>query len=475
MVGTELGPEAGRLDAYLAAPPRSLDSLTRARIWKSAASILAHGPTGPQRDQSATGLALGYVQSGKTTSITALIAHAADEGYRVVVALLGVTNLLLDQNTSRIESALGIGVRSDYRWVVVKNPQGRRGASELRGWLDRDRIILIPVLKHAGRLKALAGVLREVGVHDMPVMIVDDEADQASLNTKVGSDQESETYAAVSLLKVAAPRHLYVQYTATPYAPLLLGGDDHLAPTFLESLEPGPGYTGGREFFIDEAARVIRPIPTGDEQTPKGLPTQLPGSLVSALANFIAGCALILSREPDAAPISMLVHSTHKNDVQERYRFLIERRLGQWKRQLDDPDSGVTLPTDIRDERDRLLAAGALPVGEGDFLSRVRHVVREATLWLVNSASDVKKIDWTVAPIHILVGGDKLDRGFTVEGLTVSYMNRPASPQVDTLEQRARSSDTEGIYCRTASSLPGRARSRVSGALSSLSTTCALN
>ncbi|MGF3894930.1 Z1 domain-containing protein, partial [Staphylococcus aureus] len=69
----------------------------------------------------------------------------------------------------------------------------------------------------------------------------------------------------------------------------------------------------------------------------------------------------------------------------------------------------------------------------------------------MNSAADIDKVDWNVAPIHILVGGNKLDRGFTVEGLTVTYMNRPASSQVDTMEQRARAFGYRGDllpYCQ---------------------------
>ena len=81
----------------------------------------------------------------------------------------------------------------------------------------------------------------------------------------------------------------------------------------------------------------------------------------------------------------------------------------------------------------------------------MKFVISEAMTWLVNSAADVNKVDWHVSPIHILVGGNKLDRGFTVEGLTVTYMNRPASPQVDTLEQRARAFGYRGDllpYCQ---------------------------
>jgi hypothetical protein len=437
MGDVELGDEAGRLDGSLASPPMSLDVGARAGIWGSASALLSHGPLAQGGLEGATGLALGYVQSGKTTSITALLALAADDGYRLMVALLGTTNLLLDQNTARIQGAL-VGDRVDYRWVTLPNPKGRQAATKLADWLDRGRVLLVPVLKHAGRLNALADALAEAGAERTPTIIIDDEADQASLNTKVRAQDESETFAAIQRVRAAVPNHLYVQYTATPYAPLLLEPDDHLSPDFVEMLNPGPGYTGGREFFIDNADRVVRPIPTLDEQAPRGLPTGLPASLVDALGSFVAGTAMLLGNALDTAPVSMLIHSTHKNDVQARYQFLLERRLRQWKQQAEDAERADALPPEIVAERGRLLRAGARDLPDDAFIEQVRFTLRESTVWLVNSASDVKKIDWRVAPVHILIGGNKLDRGFTVEGLTVTYMNRPASPQVDTLEQRAR-------------------------------------
>ena len=132
----------------------------------------------------------------------------------------------------------------------------------------------------------------------MPVLIIDDEADQASLNTEVNQGLESRTYDALTQLRAAVPRHLYVQFTATPYAPLLLEPDDHLRPDFIELLQPGEGYTGGREFFVDHADVVVRPIPTLDEQAPRSLPTQLPKSLVEAFGSFVAGTALLLAKRP---------------------------------------------------------------------------------------------------------------------------------------------------------------------------------
>ena len=121
-----------------------LNAEERARLWASADRILKHRSA----DSSALGLALGYVQSGKTTQMIALTAAAYDAGYRVVVALLGSTNLLLDQNSSRFIEKLQIDVRRDFRWVSIKNPSGKNGISKISENLEKDRIIFIPVLKH---------------------------------------------------------------------------------------------------------------------------------------------------------------------------------------------------------------------------------------------------------------------------------------------------------------------------------------
>jgi len=433
--------ETARLDGILAT---SMDGPTRAHVWKSAESILSHGPLGAGAAESTT-LALGYVQSGKTTSITALTAAAADQGYQVIVALLGSTNLLLDQNRSRLEAALGIGVRDDYVWVSEVNPANDSAGKRLHEFVERGRRCLVPVLKHAGRISAVGKQLEKLPA-GTPVLIIDDEADQASLNTS--SDAESRTYAAIKVLRGAVPNHQYVQYTATPYAPLLLDTADILSPQFVEFLTPGKGYTGGKEFFIDGAERVARNVPFLDEQASTSPPLELQHSLAQALSAFLAGSAILLEHEAASPPISMLVHSTARNDVQSRYEFLIRRRVERLREELNE--SGV-VPELIAEERRRLVANGVHDIGDSTFVERLRLVLRETTIWLVNSAADVNKVDWHVAPIHILIGGNKLDRGFTVEGLTVTYMNRPASPQVDTLEQRARAFGYRGDllpYCQ---------------------------
>lgn len=411
---------------------KNLGEVERNRLWTASQNILSKRPI----NGSSTGLALGYVQSGKTTQMIALSAAAHDAGYRIVVALLGSTNLLLDQNSNRFEESLRIGSRDDFRWVSIKNPSGRTGIAKIAENLEKGRTILIPVLKHKGRITQLAEVLEACGLSNQPALILDDEADQASLNSAVNDDSESKVYEAIGLLRNALPQHLYVQFTATPYAQLLLEPDDRLALEFVEFLTPGKGYVGGREFFIDNADTVIRSIPIMDEQSANTKLIDLPSSLKAATANFIAGSALLLVNDPSAKTISMLVHSTHKNKVQSVYHYLIKNLLRKWRESIDGEFSQI--PELIKFERAKLVSNGASDVSDELFLEKVEYVLKEAILWLVNSASDVKKIDWLEGPIHILVGGNKLDRGFTVEGLTVTYMNRPTSDQIDTLEQRAR-------------------------------------
>jgi hypothetical protein len=386
-----------------------------------------------------TGLVLGYVQSGKTTAMMALMAAAADRGYSIIIAFLGSTNLLLQQNSDRIVKKLGIHERNDYRWVSMINPKGTTASNEITGWLTKGRVIFIPVLKHSGRITDLATTLENVPrVANSRVLILDDEADQASLNTLVRSGSESRVYSAIDELRRVLPQHAFIQFTATPYAPLLLEADDPLFPRFVEFLEPGPGYTGGREFFIDRADMVVRYISSADEQTPKKLPIELPQSLESALWNFIIGSAVLNSTVRDSTPISMLIHPSPRKDVQERYHFLIIRKFALMSKEVVDAASFADLPKIARDEYSRLISSGVKRLDENDLLGDIKYVLSELKIWLLNSATAVKKVDWNVSPFHILVGGNKLERGFTVEGLTVTYMNRPSSDQVDTIEQRAR-------------------------------------
>lgn len=441
-VSSCFGPESR---AFLERLDPAIGRRDRDLIMASASRILAfHAPP-----EAKSVLALGYVQSGKTTSMSALCALAADAGFSVVVALLGTKHILVNQNLERLEEALGISSASNraYRWV--SGPQlGRQMTSRtLTDLLDptRGRTILFPLLKNRQNMDRLTDLLSSVAnMAFYKCLIIDDEADQASLNTRPAQPTPSSVYSALARLRGALPGHLYVAYTATPYAPLLLDPSDPLMPQGVEFLQPGAGYTGGREFLVEAADRVVRTIPSLDvtQRTTVAI-SSLPGSLISACGAYFAGAGILLHTHQATPPISMLVHSTQSNALQATYEHLLKRLVASLRGRLDRGDDplGCRLGRAIASERARLeqfLPADGQILTDEEFWKVVHRAVSEVMIWLVNSRSALQKISWQVSPTHILVGGNKLDRGFTVEGLTVSYMNRRASDQIDTLEQRAR-------------------------------------
>jgi hypothetical protein len=399
-------------------------------IWHHSSNLLDAKQSGHQ-----VALALGYVQSGKTTAMSALSAMAADQGYRLIIAILGNTILLQNQNRSRLEEYLGVDERN-YFWQPIPEIKSGVTGGLISDALTRNRTVLVTLIKNATVIRKLAKELSAINLANIDALIIDDEADQASLNTKPGSERDSATYSAIKELRQQLDNHYVVQYTATPYAPLLIPINDPLSPTHVEFLTPGKGYTGGREFFITNRERVVRFIPDSDEQKSSKIIDVLPPSIEFAIANFIAGAGLLYNQIEGAAPVSMLVHSSFKNDVQSRYNFLIDTYVRKMAADTDIKNSyfgGL-----ISQERQKLVAVGVTDVAEDRFWELVVFVLKELTIWLINGASDVKKVNWNQTPFHLLIGGNKLDRGFTVEGLTVTYMNRPASDQIDTLEQRAR-------------------------------------
>lgn len=419
------GVEQARLDQRIS--PFILE-LDRNNIWASAHRLLdSHNP-----GESQCSLALGYVQSGKTTSMGALAAAAADRGYKVIVAFLGSTLLLLDQNRSRLESLLGVE-EQNYAWVTLPNIRGKNSAAEIKSFLSRSRFVFLPVIKNARQIRKIEAALAELEMTG-PTLIIDDEADQASLNTRPTKPTPSSTYHAIVSLRQAVPNHLYVQYTATPYAPLLLPPGDPLMPTAVEFLTPGTGYTGGREFFFTHEHSAIRTIPLSDESTKHQI-AELPQSLLGAFAAFVAGATILSTIDESSPPISMLVHPTHRTNAHKRYVFLLTRFVAT----LREEGLGFRKFDDLlQREYTRLVANGATDIGVQEMLRIAPEVLHELQLSEVNSAAEVNSINWNFSKFHLLVGGNKLDRGFTVEGLTVSYMNRKASEQLDTTEQRAR-------------------------------------
>ena len=187
----------------------------RASARKHGAFLRAH-PILVVRHPNALGLVVGYVQSGKTTSMIAAAAMGRDNGFGLVIFIAGTSDILLEQSRNRLESSLRLGDPSAYRrWVHLPSPKPAAGATrltaELEDWLDghTDRsTVLVTVMKQHKHLKDLADVLKEaaerVNLVQIPALVFDDEADQASLNLKSQPGRESATYRDLRLVRSQA-------------------------------------------------------------------------------------------------------------------------------------------------------------------------------------------------------------------------------------------------------------------------------
>ena len=407
-------------------------------VVETAASILGRCPTPTDIDRRITGLALGKVQSGKTLSYTSLIALAIDNGYRVTVVLAGTKNPLLEQNYTRLYNDLEAG-RPNL--TPFRNPIPQ-DAEVVRSVLHGDGHALIVVLKNRKRLEDARRVLATPELRGSPTLIIDDEGDEASLNTQFRSGRWSAIYKSILRLRDTLQVHAYVAYTATPQANLLIAGIDGLSPDFGVLVEPGHGYCGGATFFGLDRDRYVRPVPLAEAED--GQIWGVPNGLRQATATFLVGGAIRHLRESNEWH-SMLIHNSNLRADHERLQTAIRNLIGLWRESLslpdDDPAKRELMSLMWVAYEDLCSTVQDPPTWE-----KVREQLRDETwlveVWMVNSLPLGRDPIGTPFRLknNILVGGNMLGRGVTIEGLAVTYITRRAKNETnaDTMEQRAR-------------------------------------
>lgn len=424
-------------------------------IREAAASILARSVPPTAETGHETGLVVGYIQAGKTMSFETVIALARDNGFQIIIVVAGISNPLLEQSTDRLQRDLGLDdPNRPRRWMHFQNPSADAATVQaihdaLDDWRDPEtpsefkKTVLITVLKNHRRLQELTDTMRALNMDGVPVLIIDDEADQAGLNNEVAQQQESTTYRCFMELRQSLRTHTYLQYTATPQAPLLVSIIDSLSPNFVQVLEPGDDYVGGQEFFEDGLTH-IREIPPEEVPSNANPLNEPPESLLEALRVFMIGVTAGIRKDSNTGNRSMLVHPSQRTAHHQEYCDWVRSIVGEWKRILELPDSDPDkqeLLEDLRGAHEDLkrTVGETLPTFE-ELVPYLRFAFRNTRVLEVNAREGrTPVVDWNSAYGWILVGGQAMDRGFTVEGLTVTYMPRGVGAgNADTVQQRAR-------------------------------------
>ncbi|MBK9512722.1 MAG: hypothetical protein IPO05_03645 [Flavobacteriales bacterium] len=422
----------------------------RENLRKSTTHILSqcsppHGPGGRR-----TGLVVGYVQSGKTASFTAVTAMAADNGYPLIIVLTGTKNNLQKQSADRLEEDLQLKTRKKRKWRHLREPGKNEGTAIrqiLEDYRDKDpdgHVALVVLKKHKAVLKKFMAALKGIDLNGVPVILIDDEADQASLNARVNQDEESPTYSQICQLRDLFDNHTFLEYTATPQANLLISVLDVLSPQFAEVIQPGGDYVGGVEFFRGESASLVRDIPVGELPVRKGPVGDVPPTLLEALRLYFLGVAAGYVTGDEGGNRTMFIHPSRETDLHGEFAFRTRQIMSRWAETLGFPQDDIDR-LDLLDSFKKCYDDLHQTVGEelptwDELQAHLRKAIRRASVDEVNSVKgSTEIINWGAQYARVIVGGQALDRGVTIEGLTVTYMPRGVGTgAADSLQQRAR-------------------------------------
>lgn len=412
------------------------------------------------------GLVVGYVQSGKTANYSGVISKAADAGYQLVIVLAGMHNNLRRQTQVRLRRDL-----LAHAWYPLTTDdsdfRNRGGGAAL---LKPGTKALAVVKKQQVRLAELRDFLRKIPqdvLKLVPVLLIDDEADQATPNTKAASEELSRINELVREVWAAIPTGTYIGYTATPFANVFMdpNDDSELYPSdFITSLPKPDGYFGAEELFggnsvpfndLTDGIDAIRYVPEEDSEALKP-PTDkeeraafghpIPKSLEDATLWFLSATATRRARGQQASHSSMLVHTTHYTDP----HFAMKKALADFLEELKSlAESGdyTRFKAVYESEITRCEEYASFEtLGWADIQPHLLSVLQDCQLIVDNSYS-TDRLDYekpgenasgaSSSQTVIAIGGGTLSRGLTLEGLVVSYFLRTSSTY-DTLLQMGR-------------------------------------
>jgi hypothetical protein len=464
---------------------KGLDLTTLRSLDDSSDKILRQLENPGKAQFDIRGLVLGFVQSGKTSNYTALIAKAADAGYRLIIVLSGIDNGLRLQTNSRLKREL-VGYTDNRAKTIRMPPIGLQWHEFTRDELDGDfrpgfanhaalqgsQPVLLVVKKNGPVLRRLLSWIDEAPSEvkqTLPFLLIDDEADQASVDTRgswqAEDDDPDPEYEPPSTINGLIrdlfqkfERRAYVAYTATPFANILIPhdtvdptvGNDLYPKDFIIDLPKLPGYFGAEEFFgrMDSFASesvdgldVIREVSEEDIIALQEM--RIPDSLVSAISDFVLAGAARAYRGKGDLPATMLIHKNALIADQALLRRLVADRFSElrdeWRYQRGHG---------IRVKYEALWEKNFRPITRGQHLDRdVPFEFIEPHIGPFFEAVQVREVNSSSGEIlnyerepslkAIAIGGNKLSRGLTLEGLLVSFFIR-RSISYDTLMQMGR-------------------------------------
>ena len=455
----------------------------------------------PKQDDSfnSFGMVIGDVQAGKTGNYSALINKAADLGYKLIIVLAGMTENLRKQTQKRLdedfvgatsvagervkgkEFRVGVGKLEPHNdknvpFCITDKSKDFSTTSTVRFKLESQNSPVVIVTKKNTTI--LTNILSWLPENNTPTLIIDDESDNASVNTSKEDENPKAINSKIRLLIARCQKVAYVAYTATPYANIFIDPEredevneqaesgnvrtlvDLYPRDFIVALQAPTNYCGGDFFYsnsedIENASSVKVMIDDAENYFPlkhkkDDTVLELPPSLKAAIYEFYLAIAVKeLRRKTNKIPSfdkhdSMLINvsrfKAYQNSVASLVEVFVKRNIHQ-KISMENEVTGSiwSVLKEIYDKKYKTKCS--IQETWSDIkqtllnLSSTPHLLPE--VYVIHGDS-IDELDYEDEPKrYIAVGGFKLSRGLTLDGLVISYFYRK-SIMYDTLMQMAR-------------------------------------
>jgi len=440
------------------------------------------------------GLIIGSVQSGKTSNYTALINKAADSGYKVIILLTGTIEKLRKQTQGRIDEGF-VGMDSRNKKINKRNTYLGAGkynnkvnvASftttekdfDLKGLNMRLSSVADPVIFVIKKNKSILEKLhywlkgknadQSTGMIDFPLLLIDDEADNASVNTNDPDKDPTAINKGIRNLLKLFRKYSYVAFTATPFANIFIdpqleveSNDDLFPKDFIYLLEQPSNYVGPLEMYSEKGQYHYMIRYNDDMENVLELKhkngsqiSTLPRSLKTSILLFLLANAVRDLRGQEKKHRSMLIHVSRFISVQKAVQEQVKNYFNFAKEQIKHyalSETEEPFIQELHDLFEKEYGKGQATYGEKSFKkkeieeqwSAIKRVLYKAIspiqVHTVNSGSASQRMNYDEYEEGlrlIAIGGLSLARGLTLEGLTISYFYRNTK-MYDTLMQMGR-------------------------------------
>ena len=376
-------------------------------------------------------LLLGNVQSGKTGQMLGAISLLADKGYRLFI-LLTTDNVDLQRQTyNRVKkSLLDFNVISEKEEVLFEQVR-----------LTKPTVIVLK--KNSRVLRKWKDILVNTDIcHGLPLVIFDDEADAASLNTKVNSNKVSPINRNLSLIKKTSTSSVYIEVTATPQAVLLQSLVSGWRPSFVTYFKPGSQYLGGNFFYSDPTSYCAKF--TEDNELDKIIAdddTVTPDGLRDSILTFLEVCAY--KKIKGETNCNFMIHPNVKIDVHNKFVNRVQEFLNLLEVSQNEKGFEKALKniwTDLQHTKPDFPSFEDIQNGVTDILDNTEIMVvpLNSKSFVCRDSSNPDALDLSKG-FNIVIGGNTLGRGITFPHLqTVYYCRSAKRMQADTFWQHSR-------------------------------------